>query len=677
MAARIEPATEQAIVALYTHGHRGPEIASSVGCDTTTVYSALRRNGIRVTRPGYSEEERRRIAAIWRGTRSIEKVRQAFPAIGKNTVRSIADAAGDLERARGGSPKTSPQVEQEMCAKYLYGETAKAISKRHGVDKATVLNVLERCGIPRRRVSDVGPRREPLSTTHPLLAAQWHPTLNKDLGPGDVAAGTTRPVWWRCFQGPDHEWKAQVVWRTAGRNGCPFCAGKRASVTNSLAVAEHRAIARQWHPTRNGALRPCDVVATSTRAVWWRCPRGPDHEWEAKLVDRTSGGNGCPYCRGLRASVTNSILAKRPELAAEWHPTKNRGLEPHQVVAGSGKKVWWKCPNGPDHEWPAAPNNRISGGRGCPYCANLRLSVTNSLAVRFPRLAAELHPKRNGTLTARDLVAYSTKKVWWKCPKGPDHEWPARVNDRAAPQSGCPFCSGKRVCTTNSLAYLRPDLAAEWHPSKNRNLSPADVVAGSGRFIWWRCRRDPRHEWRTSPNIRLQQGTGCPECTIAPRSRDEIRLAHEIHALISFDLTAHKVRAGSRLWDVDILIASLKTIVEYDGGYWHRERASCDRRKSIALEAAGWRVIRVRQVPLRPLGPADIVLPKRADTKRCADLVLSAIEKRCRLRIPGLRRYLKRTTAVNSDAAQIFLDGLYTTTRVVHSAAHTKKRPVS
>jgi hypothetical protein len=32
------------------------------------------------------------------------------------------------------------------------------------------------------------------------------------------------------------------------------------------------AVARQWHPTKNGALRPRDVVAGSHRVVWWKCP---------------------------------------------------------------------------------------------------------------------------------------------------------------------------------------------------------------------------------------------------------------------------------------------------------------------------------------------------------------------------------------------------------------------
>ncbi|MAR31762.1 MAG: hypothetical protein CL884_06105, partial [Dehalococcoidia bacterium] len=39
----------------------------------------------------------------------------------------------------------------------------------------------------------------------------------------------------------------------------------------------------------------------------------------------------------------NRTLAKmRPELIAEWHPTKNADLTPHDVAVSSGKRVWWK-----------------------------------------------------------------------------------------------------------------------------------------------------------------------------------------------------------------------------------------------------------------------------------------------------------------------------------------------
>jgi hypothetical protein len=169
-----------------------------------------------------------------------------------------------------------------------------------------------------------------------------------------------------------------------------------------------------------------------------------------------------------------------PALAAQWHPTKNPELTPVDVLPGSHQKVWWKCPKGSDHVWQAVVNKRTISRRGCPFCAGKSVSVTNSLASLFPDLAAEWHPTKNGKLTPDKIVAGSEKQVWWKCPN--DHEWQVKVDHRTRSGSGCPYCSGRQATSTNSLAAFYPNLAAEWHPLKNEDLTPDRVSAGSGRM---------------------------------------------------------------------------------------------------------------------------------------------------------------------------------------------------
>lgn len=56
----------------------------------------------------------------------------------------------------------------------------------------------------------------------PLLATEWHPTPNGELGPGDVAVGSSRVVWWRCPE-CKHEWQARVDGRARRRGRCPIC----------------------------------------------------------------------------------------------------------------------------------------------------------------------------------------------------------------------------------------------------------------------------------------------------------------------------------------------------------------------------------------------------------------------------------------------------------------------
>ena len=75
---------------------------------------------------------------------------------------------------------------------------------------------------------------------------------------------------------------------------CPCCTNRVAvKGINDLATT-HPDIAAEWDYERNGELKPTDVVAGSSKRVWWRCPEG--HEWQAIIYRRKAGGGNCPVC---------------------------------------------------------------------------------------------------------------------------------------------------------------------------------------------------------------------------------------------------------------------------------------------------------------------------------------------------------------------------------------------
>ncbi|MBI5489099.1 MAG: zinc-ribbon domain-containing protein [Deltaproteobacteria bacterium] len=351
-------------------------------------------------------------------------------------------------------------------------------------------------------------RAHNLARHRPHLAAEWHPTKNGDLTPVEVVPGSNRKVWWRC-RAAGHEWTARIHDRGVLGHGCPYCRGHRASAKHSLA-ARFPDIAVQWHPVKNGELTPADVTPHSAYRAWWRCPKGPDHEWQDQVNARTGGKKGCPFCAGMRVSVTNRLAVLHPKLAREWHPTKNGKKTPWDFVALSVKRAWWICKKGPDHVWRAGIASRVYG-TGCPCCSNHKVSVTNSLATRFPKVAAQWHPTRNGRLRPGDVVAGANRRAWWACPAGPDHEWATTVSNRTFLGNGCPFCSGRRASVTNSLATLHPELAAQWDRKRNGKLRPSDVVPGSLRPAWWRCPKGPDHVWETPVYDRVRTPS-CPFC---------------------------------------------------------------------------------------------------------------------------------------------------------------------
>ena len=64
-----------------------------------------------------------------------------------------------------------------------------------------------------------------LATVQPLVAKQWHESLNGALTPEMVTAGSHKKAWWQCSYG--HVWKAAIYSRAGVQQcGCPVCAGK-------------------------------------------------------------------------------------------------------------------------------------------------------------------------------------------------------------------------------------------------------------------------------------------------------------------------------------------------------------------------------------------------------------------------------------------------------------------
>ncbi|MFG1995318.1 zinc-ribbon domain-containing protein [Actinoplanes sp. NPDC048988] len=393
-----------------------------------------------------------------------------------------------------------------------------------------------------------------LAVLYPRVARQWHPHRNGILTPATVPAGSGSIVWWACPAGPDHEWQVRVVQRTTGGSGCPFCENQRVSVTNSLATLFPE-VAAQFDVELNKGLTAAEVIAGSNKPRWWRCLAGPDHVWKVQPKDRTArGGTGCPACKGRRVSVTNSLATLFPEVAAQWHPARNGDKTPQDVTAYSNTPVWWQCLQDPSHEWKVGPNTRNGAGTGCPYCTNRRVSATNNLAVMNPALAAEFDPAFNGGRRPERIVATSTFRAKWRCPTAPDHVWELPVAARMTRDAGCPACHGRQLSVTNCLATRRSDLAAQWHPTRNGQLTPHDVIADSSTtLVWWKCAQGPDHEWSTMAYQRTVIGTGCPAChgrqlsvtnCLATRRPD---LAAQWHPTRNGQLTPDLVVAGSAI----------------------------------------------------------------------------------------------------------------------------------
>lgn len=415
----------------------------------------------------------------------------------------------------------------------------------------------------------VWPGYNDLSTTHPALATEWHPTKNFPLTPREVSFGSTKKVWWLCKY--NHEWLAAP--NTRRKNGCPYCSGRAIlpGFNDLLTVAPN--LAEEWHPTKNGSLTPSSVGRGSQLKIWWLGKCG--HEWQSTINTRFNG-HGCPVCvqryrtsfpeqavfyyinKFFPEAISRYKLNSRIELdvfipsssmgieydGIAWHNSDEaiqRDLRKYQfckdhniklirikeTIASISKKA--NC----DYVIPVEPNPSYSDlndaikkllttlgqpvvdysidvAQDSQYIKESFLFTlsTNSLATVNPSLASEWHPTKNGCLTPNMFNPYVHDKVWWlgKC----GHTWQATIASRNSGK-GCPFCSNNKLLSGfNDLATLNPSLAEEWHPTKNGQLSPKQVLVNSSKKVWWlgKC----THEWE-APIAYRNKGGGCPYCS--------------------------------------------------------------------------------------------------------------------------------------------------------------------
>ncbi|UJF20266.1 hypothetical protein L0B53_19220 (plasmid) [Vibrio sp. SS-MA-C1-2] len=504
-------------------------------------------------------------------------------------------------------------------------------------------------------------KRKSLAIEKPNLLNQWHIEKNGSLTPDSISAGSEKKVWWQCSKDSEHIWQASVVSRFKG-SGCPFCSGRRATKYNNLSVT-HPSLAKQWDTKLNNNVNITDIKAGSDIRGWWRCDKGIDHIWIARVSDRVRSPK-CPICSGTLIVKSTSLLYTHPEIAKfwanenspinpcdvsstsnkiflwkcqknqahtwsrsiksmvknqkclicnsvgalfptllkEWHPSKNNNLTLFDLSPGSGKKVWWKCPKGNDHEWLGSIKGRTKGG-GCPICSNQLLVRSNSLGSTNPKLSKQWHPTKNDDLTPFDVFPSSSKKVWWLCDKNSTHEWEAKINNRAN-NKGCPICVNQILIKENSLGSVSQKLSEQWHPTKNGDLTPYDVAPFSKKKVWWKCPRGNDHEWQATVNHR-NRGTGCPKCNPV-WSIPELRLFTELSLI--FNKVEHRALLFGQ--EIDIYIHDINVGIEYDGFYWHKDKKSRDINKNEIL-LGKLTLIRLREDGLPALGGLCLNVPKK------------------------------------------------------------------
>ncbi len=483
-----------------------------------------------------------------------------------------------------------------------------------------------------------------VATTHSELLDEWDYDKNVVL-PTEISAGSNKKIHWKCKVG--HQWSAIVGNRLQGSN-CPYCGNKKIIVGENDLATTNPELVKEWNYEKN-VLKPTEVVRGSGAMVWWKCAYG--HEWKAKITNRIHGTNcpvcveymhtsfpeqtifyyikqafpdavnrdvssgfeldiyipsikvgieydghryhnnlkkdirkiddcvengiklikireyGCPElidnrCMVLSISSThdsdikraieevfsllnvdniqidinkdrqliyenylkdvkeNSLAYKFPNIAEEWHPVKNGTLKSNMVFSGTNKRVWWMCPFGHEYDAPILARTR---GSGCPYCVNKRIQPGyNDLATIHPEIISMWHPIRNTDVSLEKISVQTKRKFWWLGDCG--HEWQDNPLAIVKNNEKCPYCGNRLVLRGfNDLKTINPDLVEEWDYEHN-DFSPDEILAGSNKKAWWKCKKCG-HRWQAFIQNRREgerKNTGCPVCADSKRKQTKI-----------------------------------------------------------------------------------------------------------------------------------------------------------
>jgi len=219
-----------------------------------------------------------------------------------------------------------------------------------------------------------------------------------------------------------------------------------------------------------------------------------------------------------------------------------------------------------------------------------------SLAEKRPDVWEIWHPTKNGETKPNEVAQSSSIKYWFLCKE--NHEWDTAAYN-ILDGTGCPICSGRVVHIDNCLATVKPEIAKQWHPEKNGDVTPYDVTAHTNKKYWWVCPRG--HDYPASPNTRKNALNGCQKCSNELHtSFPEQSIFFYIKKIFSNAENRKNILIDkSKRIELDIFIPNLNLAIEYDGVFHRNPRnQKIDERKNIFLKENGISLVRLRIMDL-------------------------------------------------------------------------------
>ena len=195
-----------------------------------------------------------------------------------------------------------------------------------------------------------------------------------------------------------------------------------------------------------------------------------------------------------------------------WDYELNK-TDPKSVSYTTNEKYWFICPNGL-HESRKINVGNVTNGykeRGyyciCHACNSIGQYIINKYSKEY--LESIWSDKNQKSYYEIDKS--SGKKIWLKCLNDITHDdYDVTAYNYSSGHDKCPYCTGQRVCLTNSFGYKHPEYVAVW--SDKNKFTPFEKSYGSKEYAWFKCENGMHDEYKKRIGDINHEKYICPEC---------------------------------------------------------------------------------------------------------------------------------------------------------------------
>jgi len=365
-----------------------------------------------------------------------------------------------------------------------------------------------------------------------LLASEWTGICEdgKIYELSSINIDDNRKFKWKCGNG--HEWIATVNNRIKYKSTCSKC--RVISETDNLEIwcknngeIGQRLIAEWTGECADGSHLEMRAVPRSSRLQFkWRCSKG--HEWYQPVANRTSktawaSRYGCPICGAKPPAYPVQVLyfsLRQIFPRAEANCSVLRTPENPK-----GIKFSIAIPEIPlCIDYLSREDMTITDGKCTQRYMeqDSKRKLCRSAKVKFIQIIEDATQKKEGIIPKRDKICFKPD------PNNFDEQLKEVMTGLLIAIGQSPFSVNMDLAIHNawlsvngtvgyneSLAYLYPSLAQEWHPELNKYIKPNQAKPSLNKVIYWvcpNCGHGADGEWTASISLRVRNKSGCRKC---------------------------------------------------------------------------------------------------------------------------------------------------------------------